>query len=106
MLSDQVIQSPSRTIKQRWTLEEDQMLREAVAASGPHNWHLLAEHLPNRNEKQCRERWMNQLRPDVCKAEWTPTEDARILQLYNQLGSVRRAPDYPPAERSATDGRY
>jgi hypothetical protein len=49
---------------------------------------------------------MNQLRPDVCKAEWTPTEDARILQLYNQLGSVRRAPDYPPAERSATDGRY
>ncbi|KAJ1618904.1 transcription factor Myb9, partial [Pavlovales sp. CCMP2436] len=77
-----------RAIKQRWTTEEDHLLRDAVAVRGPHNWAAIASNVPNRNEKQCRERWMNQLRPDVDKGAWSPSEDARIVQLFGQLGSA------------------
>lgn len=81
--------APCRAAKQRWTAQEDQLLRDAVAIHGAANWAHIATFLPNRNEKQARERWMNQLRPDVSKAEWTPEEDFKIVQLHSQLGSVR-----------------
>lgn len=80
-----------RANKQRWTKAEDQMLRDAVAAEGPHNWSLIAEALPGRNEKQARERWVSQLRPDLNKSEWTAEEDADILRLHAEFGTVRAA---------------
>ncbi|KAJ1631400.1 Homeodomain-like protein, partial [Pavlovales sp. CCMP2436] len=77
----------SRVVKHRWTPKEDQMLMDAIAVRGPHNWLNIAGQLPDRNEKQCRERWVNQLRPDMRKGNWTIQEDAKIIEIFNEYGS-------------------
>jgi hypothetical protein len=39
-----------------------------------------------RTGKQCRERYINQLDPNIKKTPWTPEEDEIILRLHDQLG--------------------
>lgn len=65
------------------------MLLDAIAVRGPHNWSAIALQIPDRNEKQCRERWVNQLRPDMRKGGWSIQEDAKIIEMFTQVGSVR-----------------
>lgn len=36
---------------------------------------------PGRTDVQCRERWCNVLDPSLDKGQWTPEEDARLLEL-------------------------
>jgi hypothetical protein len=50
-------------------------------------WKALAEHLPGRIAKQCRERWFNHLDPAIKKAEWTEAEDHIILQAIRRFGT-------------------
>ncbi len=44
-------------VKGRWTEEEDNLVLKLVEANGPQKWTFIAEHLPGRIGKQCRERW-------------------------------------------------
>jgi hypothetical protein len=67
------------------------LLLNAIAIRGPHNWSQIAQHLPHRNEKQCRERYVNQLNPDMRKGSWTLQEDSTIVEMYTEIGSVRLA---------------
>lgn len=46
----------------RWTPEEDELLRQAVALHGPHKWSLIASHVPNRTPMQCSTRWLGALK--------------------------------------------
>jgi len=41
---------------------------------GARKWAHIAQQLPRRNGKQCRERWHNHLDPSICREEWTPGE--------------------------------
>lgn len=50
-----------RTVKRLWTPQEDERLRH-LARMRPENWNVIAESLPGRTGKQCRERWLNHLR--------------------------------------------
>ena len=59
--------SKSRTIKKPWTLEEDERIRELVQEYGAKNWTRIAKHIPERQGKQCRERWYNHLDPNIKK---------------------------------------
>jgi len=43
-------------------------------------WVNVSDHIPNRNGKQCRERWFNHLRPDIKKGNWTKEEDKAIIE--------------------------
>ena len=45
----------------QWTDEEDAKLATAVELHGA-RWSTIAEHVPGRTGKQCRERWKNQVR--------------------------------------------
>lgn len=48
---------PARAIKKMvWTPEEDAKLLRMVAQYGPSSWSQIAQHLPGRVGKQCRER--------------------------------------------------
>lgn len=58
-----------------------------VSQVGCRNWAQIAELMPGRISKQCRERWINHLDPNLCKQQWTPEEDRRILELHAQLGN-------------------
>lgn len=47
----------------------------------------MAEHLPGRIGKQCRERWHNHLNPRISKAPWAREEDALIFEAHRALGN-------------------
>ncbi|KAA8498292.1 Transcriptional activator Myb [Porphyridium purpureum] len=74
-------------VKGPWTKEEDQTLIELVNAEGPKNWTKLAMKLTKRSGKQCRERWLNHLNPDIKKDAWSPEEDAKMYLLHQEMGN-------------------
>ncbi|XP_048537143.1 transcription factor MYB73-like [Triticum urartu] len=51
--------------KRFWTVEEDTLLRAKVQEFGEGSWMQVASYLPSRSGKQCRERWVNQLDPNI-----------------------------------------
>ena len=73
--------------KNAWTKEEDTILMRVVATEGAGHWTKVAEHLPGRMGRQCRERWFNHLAPDVKKGDWTADEDQRILAAVRRHGT-------------------
>ena len=70
-----------------WTDEEDRKVVDLVAKFGAKKWSLIAQHLPGRIGKQCRERWHNHLNPHINKAAWTEDEDRQILMAHQSLGN-------------------
>ena len=64
-----------------------QMVIELVALHGAKKWSVIANQLPGRIGKQCRERWHNHLNPDINKTPWSPEEDQCILQCHLKLGN-------------------
>ena len=71
-----------------WTAEEDACLRSLVMEHGEQAWALVASRMPHeRNNKQCRERWRNHLRPQCNKGPWTEAEDSLILERVQQHGT-------------------
>lgn len=75
-------------IKGPWTYEEDQKLIQWVKNCGANKWSLASRLIPGRNGKQCRERWVNHLNPDIKKGNWTEEEDEKIYQMYQVYGSA------------------
>ncbi|KAH8835942.1 Homeodomain-like protein, partial [Flagelloscypha sp. PMI_526] len=77
----------------RWTAQEDELLLEALDLLGcPKNidedgdWRAIAALVPGRTNKQVRKRWLHSLNPEVRKSIWTPTEDAKLRELYKVHG--------------------
>jgi hypothetical protein len=74
-------------VKGPWSEEEDNKVRELVGLYGPRKWSFIAQHLPGRIGKQCRERWTNHLDPGVKKGNWSQWEDELIIKLQRQQGN-------------------
>ena len=74
-------------VKGPWSIEEDNKLMAWVQEKGPVKWAQCAQLIPGRSGKQCRERWFNNLNPNVKKGDWTPEEDDLIFKLYVNYGS-------------------
>jgi hypothetical protein len=70
-----------------WTSEEDANLLNAVTDVGAISWAAVAHKITGRTGKQCRERWYNQLNPDITKAAWTTEEELVLLQAHRELGN-------------------
>ncbi len=47
----------------------------------------IALEMESRNGKQCWERYVNHLNPDIKRTPWLPEEDVMIEQLYAEWGS-------------------
>ena len=86
-----------RTKKRVWGEEEDAALLASfdavlVAAAaqagvppsaidgGSLPWSIIAQRVPGRTGKQCRERWVHRLQLGLVIGDWTPAEDAIILR--------------------------
>eukprot|EP01052_Picozoa_sp_SAG31_P001037 SAG31_NODE_33_length_32018_cov_69.763088_21_plen_542_part_00 len=74
-------------VKGPWRKEEDEKLRSLVQEHGQKHWSRIAKQMQTRNGKQCRERWINHLKPDISKAPWSPLEEATMVKAYHQFGS-------------------
>jgi transcription factor MYB, plant len=50
-------------------------------------WKAIASQIQNRNAKQVRERWLNHLRPDMKKGDWTEEEELILFELQGSMGN-------------------
>lgn len=74
-------------VRGQWTPEEDELLASLVQEFGLKKWALIADRVPGRIGKQCRERWLNHLRKDVKKTPWTNEEDETLVQAQHMIGN-------------------
>ncbi|XP_052147108.1 transcription factor MYB93-like [Oryza glaberrima] len=72
-----------------WTREEDEKLVAYVDQHGGHgSWRSLPKRAGlNRCCKSCRLRWINYLRPDIKRGNFTPEEEQAIITLHSVLGN-------------------
>ena len=74
-------------VKGSWTNAEDEVITNWVKEHGPRNWSTLATSLPGRLGKQCRERWVNNLNPDLVHKAWTEEEDRTLIEHQQKWGN-------------------
>ncbi|KAG2602043.1 hypothetical protein PVAP13_5KG651000 [Panicum virgatum] len=74
--------------KGSWTKEEDSILKDMVTQFGERKWSVIAQSLPGRIGKQCRERWINHLRPDIKQNDiWTEEDDKMLIGAHKYFGN-------------------
>lgn len=74
--------------KGKWTLEEDEMLLNAVVqCSKPLSWSQVSVFVRGRTDVQCRERYCNVLNPSLQKQPWTLEEDKLLRSIVLQQGT-------------------
>ncbi|THF98981.1 hypothetical protein TEA_022303 [Camellia sinensis var. sinensis] len=74
-------------VKGPWSKEEDEIIVELVDKYGPKKWSTIAQHLPGRIGKQCRERWHNHLNPNINKQAWTQEEELALIRAHQIYGN-------------------
>ncbi|GLJ50181.1 hypothetical protein SUGI_1067770 [Cryptomeria japonica] len=74
--------------KGHWTPQEDKILVDFIHKNGPGNWRALPEQAGLlRCGKSCRLRWINYLRADIKRGDFSSQEEAAIIQLHKLLGN-------------------
>ena len=58
-----------------------------VEIYGNKRWSYIAQLINGRTGKQCRERWLNHLRPNIKKDEWTAEEERILAEGHSKLGT-------------------
>ncbi|RZC68931.1 hypothetical protein C5167_033100 [Papaver somniferum] len=78
----------AHTNKGAWTKEEDQRLINYIKTHGEGCWRSLPKSAGLlRCGKSCRLRWINYLRPDLKRGNFTEEEDELIIKLHSLLGN-------------------
>ncbi|KAI3756707.1 hypothetical protein L1987_56529 [Smallanthus sonchifolius] len=74
--------------KGSWSREEDQILSSYIQQHGHPNWRALPKRAGLlRCGKSCRLRWINYLRPDIKRGNFTKEEEDTIIHLHQMLGN-------------------
>jgi hypothetical protein len=88
--SSQLLAQPRPCVRACMVCERYGLARRPA---GPHASHLAAG-----TGKQCRERWHNQLDPNIKKEGWSEEEDRTLLMAHHELGNhwVEISKVFPP----------
>lgn len=70
-----------------WTAQEDSVLRQSVAFYGPHDWAQISYSISGRTSKQCRERFLNYLRPGLDHSPISSSEGKFIEHMVAKIGT-------------------
>ncbi|KAI7745810.1 hypothetical protein M8C21_027480 [Ambrosia artemisiifolia] len=74
--------------KGSWSLEEDQKLVSYIKRYGIWNWSLMPKYAGlSRSGKSCRLRWMNYLKPNIKRGNFSKEEEEIILHSHSVLGN-------------------
>ncbi|XP_076929482.1 transcription factor MYB119-like [Bidens hawaiensis] len=73
--------------KKLWTVEEDSKLNALVSELGTKNWSRISSFMGGRAGKQCRERWYNNLHPDIKLDAWTEEEEQILIDSHERIGN-------------------
>ncbi|KAK1262267.1 Myb-related protein 308 [Acorus gramineus] len=97
----------AHTNKGAWTKEEDDRLIAHIKAHGEGCWRSLPKAAGLlRCGKSCRLRWINYLRPDLKRGNFTEEEDELIIKLHSLLGNnYQEQHRRPAAEDMKREGR-
>jgi hypothetical protein len=83
----QRVSQDSRAKSRPWTNYEDQRLLAGIHRYGLDNWQLIALFVGNgRTKSQCSQRWSRGLDPKICKEQWSPEQDDRLIDLVALYG--------------------
>lgn len=72
--------------RQLFTDHEDALLIALVQIHGTNNWTKIAEALPGRTPRRCRDRWMDHLRPGRNTVPFTLAEEEELWDQVNRRG--------------------
>ncbi|GLI59566.1 hypothetical protein VaNZ11_001472 [Volvox africanus] len=74
-----------------WSQEESEWLIQVVSKTSTNldniNWQDVAKQVPGRTGKQCREKWKNDLRPNICKEPWSLKEEYVLAVAHSLHGN-------------------
>jgi hypothetical protein len=75
----------------KWTVGEDNKLKDAVQMCGGKKWDAIAALVPDRTKVQCSNRWHHVLDPNLDRAnesmgEWTAVEDSKLKDAVQRQG--------------------
>ncbi|OMP03410.1 hypothetical protein CCACVL1_02430 [Corchorus capsularis] len=74
--------------KGTWSPEEDQKLIAYIMRYGIWDWNEMPKYAGlSRSGKSCRLRWMNYLKPDIRRGNFTREEEETIIRLQKMLGN-------------------
>lgn len=69
----------------RFSAKEDKHLADLVARYGENDWKTIANKMPGRNKRQCKDRWTRYLSPNVNNGPWTEEEENKLINLVHSL---------------------
>jgi hypothetical protein len=78
-------ETKNRNKRRPWQPHEDAKVLEMVGKYGQ-SWALISSMLEGRTGKQVRDRFLNKLRPNIKKGDWSQAEDQLLLSIYYQIG--------------------
>ena len=78
-----------------WASSEEMNLINAMKGSSGSNqaeeskvdWRAISELVPGKSAKQCKEKWINSLRPGLSFEKWTLQEDYVLILSHAELGT-------------------
>ena len=79
--------APASKGSRPWTHEEENNLMKLVGIYGNKRWSFIAQLIHGRTGKQCRERWLNHLRPNIKRDEWSAEEERILAEGHASLGT-------------------
>lgn len=89
----------------KFSKEQDIRLINLVNLIGE-QWNLIARTFKNKSAKQCKNRWINYLSPNVNKEPWTEEEDELLKSLVQTHGQLWKKISSFFNGRSPGDIRY
>ncbi|KAK8836263.1 hypothetical protein M9Y10_039895 [Tritrichomonas musculus] len=73
--------------KVKFTKNEDMKLKYLIDKYSTKDWEKIAEHLPPRTARQCRDRWTNYIDPNLSQEPWSHDEDNVLLEMHEKYGN-------------------
>ena len=67
--------------------KEDKLLIHVMNTHDFQSWEKVAKFIPGRTGRQCRERWVNYLSPDLDSSPWNIIDDTKLLNSVKEYGT-------------------
>ncbi|KAK8886886.1 hypothetical protein M9Y10_037919 [Tritrichomonas musculus] len=74
-----------KSSREIFTINEDKKLIELYSIYQD-DWKTISEFMPNRTIRQCKERYLHYLSPEISQSLWTEDEDELLIQKVNTIG--------------------